>query len=194
MNIRIITQCTSRKAYSPANQLTLADFQAGPAAIAAKRAKLVDYLLPAQDMYTGDQHQRLMRGYKKATTDAAAAGHPWQADLWILSAGYGLLPAAQRIAPYNATFKDMGGPAKAAAWAGQLDVPAAIRRALAPHRSGQDLRRESRASRIEGRNKRLDDRRDRCSPRRKYIRWCRRGCWRWTWWATGRRSPRWRTW
>jgi hypothetical protein len=60
MKIKIITSCTGEKALSMENQLTKADFQAGRATIARQEQEHAQHLLPAGEMYTGQQHQRLM--------------------------------------------------------------------------------------------------------------------------------------
>jgi hypothetical protein len=58
-------------------------------------------------MYTGQQHKRLLAGIKEAERRVPGL----DVDLRIVSAGYGLIPDSNRIAPYEATFNDMGGEA-----------------------------------------------------------------------------------
>ena len=65
--------------------------------------ELIDFSLPAVEMYTGLQHLYLIEGInlirEKYGIDVV--------DLHILSAGYGLLTENQTIVPYNITFQDL---------------------------------------------------------------------------------------
>jgi queuine/archaeosine tRNA-ribosyltransferase len=126
MVIRIITSCTGEKAVSHAEQLTLADFKKGPAHVAARESQLSKYLTPAIDLYSGLQHQRLLRGIKAAESSKSA---DIALDLWIVSAGYGLIPGDRRVAPYEATFIGMSR-AQRKSWARQLQLPSATRSIL----------------------------------------------------------------
>ena len=104
MKILIISQCTGKKACGKnyPGQLVLADFQQGPAHVAACEAALPAAVhCPAGSMYIGDQHTLVMQGINAAR----AAGI--NIELWILSAGYGLIPEHRVIVPYEATFNDM---------------------------------------------------------------------------------------
>jgi queuine/archaeosine tRNA-ribosyltransferase len=127
MRLLIITSCTGEKLHHPELQLTLEDFQKGERYLAAREKTLEAYLTSAEEIYTGDQHVRLMRGVK-ALRDAAPEG--LTLDLKVLSAGYGLIPGAQRIAPYEATFATMKTK-ELRTWADTLNIPAAIRETLA---------------------------------------------------------------
>lgn len=123
--IVIITSCTGQKAHKPDAQLTQDDFRRLRTKQFEKReAELKDYLLPAEEMYTGQQHVRLMHGVA-----ALRAASGWRVDVQIVSAGYGLIPGAQVIAPYEMTFQGMK-PGPLAEWAGHLGVPEAIRACL----------------------------------------------------------------
>lgn len=127
MKVLVITSCTGEKAVHSEQQLTLADFRQGAAHVEARSAELAELLLPAEVLYTGQQHQRLMRGVAAFRSAAVASGG--QLDLRILSAGYGLVRGDMPLAPYEATFQGM----KAAAlksWAQALGVPQAIRQTL----------------------------------------------------------------
>jgi hypothetical protein len=125
MRILVITSCTGEKAVSSPTQLTLDDFRKGLIHVHARESALSEHLTPAEDIYSGMQHVRLMRGIK-----AARSGQGIDVTLKILSAGYGLVSADQKLAPYEATFIGMG-KAEARAWARQLDIPTAIRGVLA---------------------------------------------------------------
>jgi hypothetical protein len=68
------------------------------------KAPIADGLrLPAEDLYRGEQHRRLMRGIQ--TARASLGGDV--VEPWILSAQYGLVRGAEPIAPYDATFAGM---------------------------------------------------------------------------------------
>ena len=105
MKIRIMTSCTGDKKHSPANQLTQADFQLLPQTevFASREAELNTYRTPAEDLYTGQQHIRLMRGVQLLRQNLG----PEKVDLWILSAGYGIIPGSRSIVPYECTFQGM---------------------------------------------------------------------------------------
>jgi hypothetical protein len=62
-----------------------------------------DRLFPAEEIYLGEQHRRLMRGIH-AFRRSPLTGN---LDLRIVSAGLGLIPGERRIAPYDATFQAM---------------------------------------------------------------------------------------
>lgn len=132
MKIVVITSCTGEKSVESPHGLKLVDFQRGTEHVQAREEELVDLLRPAEELYTGQQHVRLMRGvnaFRNANsgTDRAAL------DLCILSAGYGIIPGARKLAPYEATFQGMG-KSEIRAWADTLRVPSAFREALSgPH-------------------------------------------------------------
>ncbi len=90
----------------------------------AREAELADRLTPAEALYTGLQHVRLMRGIQAARTRLAL-----QPELWILSAGYGLAPGDRKLAPYEATFLGMK-KVEAKMWATQLDIAPTVHRTL----------------------------------------------------------------
>lgn len=58
----------------------------------------VSHAVPARDLYIGEQHVRLMRGVRAAESQ----GRP--IDLWIVSAGAGLVHGSYMLAPYDTTF------------------------------------------------------------------------------------------
>ena len=125
MKVLVITSCTGEKAVETTNDLTLADFRQGATHVEARESALAEHLLPAEQMYTGMQHQRLMRGVQVARQSCHL-----DVDLHILSAGYGLIPAHRIIAPYETTFAGMR-TAELAQWGAQLHVPTDLRALLA---------------------------------------------------------------
>ncbi len=125
MKILVITSCTGEKAVDSPDQLTLADFRRGHAHVAAREAALAALWRPAELLYSGMQHQRLMRGVQAARASAGLV-----VDLNIVSAGYGLVPGAKLLAPYEATFIGMK-KAEARDWAKQLNLARDVRQLLA---------------------------------------------------------------
>lgn len=117
MKLLILTSCTGEKHECDPAQLTLEDFQRGPAHVTAREKEVLDKMTPAEALYSGQQHVRLMRGVdmireQKGKTDL---------EFEILSAGYGLIRSDQKIAPYEATFTGMK-KGELREWAAQLNV------------------------------------------------------------------------
>lgn len=100
MHLRILTSCTSKKAVSHPDQLTGEDFDAGGPHLQQRKQHLEDVALPAGEMYTGQQHQHLMRGVnhlRRVRPDASV-------EVGIISAGLGLVMENEPIVPYERTF------------------------------------------------------------------------------------------
>jgi len=119
VRVRVVTSCTGEKMVDPDNQLVLADFQAGK----CFKPELESFELPAGEMYTGLQHQRLMDGLQQFRE----SGH--EVELFIVSAGYGLIEEGQKIQPYEATFSGMSKKALRD-WGTQLALPAKLKARL----------------------------------------------------------------
>ena len=127
MRILTLTSCTGEKAVDDPRQLVLGDFRLGPKHVAQREHELKDLLRPAGEIYTGEQHVRLMRGvsaYRKAASKKA------KLDLHILSAGYGIIPEDRQIAPYECTFATMKTK-ELTDWAKVLGVPEEFRKLVA---------------------------------------------------------------
>lgn len=105
MKVRILTSCTGEKLFSPDNQLNQDDFRLlhDRKAFKAREDSLAEFRTAAEDLYTGQQHLRLMQGIKQLQEKAG----PINVELWILSAGYGLIPGDRQIVPYECTFQGM---------------------------------------------------------------------------------------
>jgi hypothetical protein len=125
MHILIITSCTGEKSVDDNRRLTIADFSQGVDHVADLHTELHELLTPAEKLYSGMQHHRLMRGVGVIRSIPGI-----KLDLSIVSAGYGLVQPDQQLAPYEATFIGMG-KAEAKAWARHLKIPEAIRRVMA---------------------------------------------------------------
>ena len=81
--------------------------------------------MPAEQLYTGQQHKRLMRGVR-----AMREAHgPNSIDLRIVSAGFGLLRADEKVPTYDTTFSGMG-VRKLQNHANRLSIPADLRQIL----------------------------------------------------------------
>jgi hypothetical protein len=115
MKIQVITTCTGRKAFNPSELLTLSDFRRAGEHLDQRRRQLDAFTLPAGEMYTGEQHVRLMLGI----CSARRAGH--EVSVWIVSAGYGVVHETHEIAPYEATFNTMS-KAEREEWAIRLGI------------------------------------------------------------------------
>jgi queuine/archaeosine tRNA-ribosyltransferase len=125
MRLLVITSCTGEKAVETDRQLLLKDFEQGAKHIVAREKELADLCRKAGEMYTGEQHVRLMRGVSAfrsspATCDSSLALH-------VLSAGYGIIPEDRVIAPYEVTFATMKAK-EIDAWSKTLGVPEDFRR------------------------------------------------------------------
>ena len=126
MRILVITSCTGEKAVKSDEALTLEDFQKGKSHLKSREKTLAKLQMPASKIYTGQQHVRLMRGVE-AINAASNGKKPFaQLDLWVLSAGYGLVPGDRKISPYETTFQGMKS-SELSEWADQLNVPTDFR-------------------------------------------------------------------
>jgi hypothetical protein len=128
MKILVITSCTGEKQHTPDGQLTKKDFLAlhDRENFQTLEERLTEHRLPAEEMYTGLQHVRLMRGVQDFRTKAGKDS----IDLRIVSAGYGVIKGSRKIVPYECTFQGMKkGELKE--WADHLRIPHDIRKVFA---------------------------------------------------------------
>lgn len=123
LNISVLTACTGLKTAPEGAALTQADFRLGPGYIAERHRRLATSLVPAETLYRGQQHLRLMRGVQRARQ----IGH--RVSVSIVSAGYGLLPGDAAVVPYECTFQGMSARERRE-WAGRLGLEAAVRELL----------------------------------------------------------------
>ena len=124
----IITSCTGVKVVESDRQLTREDFAKGAAHVAEREKELKDSLRTAGEIYSGEQHVRLMRGVCAMRSTLEAGPSP--IDLHILSAGYGLIPEDRVVAPYEITFATMKSK-ELRDWADSLQVPEDFRKTVA---------------------------------------------------------------
>lgn len=100
------------------------------ACTASKSPEAAQRAVPAERLYTGQQHRRLMRGvsrYREAGEPAGAL------DLHIVSAGHGVVSAKKHIHSYDATFAGMARP-QLRRRATRLKVPVSVSHLLAQPR------------------------------------------------------------
>ncbi len=112
--VRIITTCTSRKVLRtdrPACAQSLPQF-----------AKDVGQL-PAEELYAGEQHRRLMAGVHELRAHR-------KVEVWVISAGAGLVRGDQSIAAYDEAFAGLS-PEALRMHADRLGIAAAVRSLVA---------------------------------------------------------------
>jgi queuine/archaeosine tRNA-ribosyltransferase len=125
MRILVITSCTGQKSQETPETpegLTCDDFARGARHVKAKEKALKALMTPAEDLYTGQQHVRLMRA-------ARTAREKFDVDIRVVSAGYGVVRGNRKLAPYECTFTGRG-KANLRAWADQLKIPEHFRVAV----------------------------------------------------------------
>jgi hypothetical protein len=128
LKILILTSCTGEKAVDHPKQLTLEDFQAGVAHVTKRENEIADYCRPAGEIYTGEQHLRLMRGVR-TMRESGSGKSKNEVNLHILSAGYGVIPESRVVAPYETTFATMKTK-ELREWADALKVPEDFRKTV----------------------------------------------------------------
>ena len=124
MHVTVLSSCTGEKATTAADQLTRSDFARGLDHVAQRAEALRAHTRPAEKMYTGQHYTRLMRG-----AQAVRALDFATLDLWILSAGYGIISAERKVAPYDCTFSGIG-KGELRRWANALSIPSDARAIL----------------------------------------------------------------
>lgn len=114
--IVLVVSCAQRKRLLPPSQLHLRSISSGPDDRAEhwrQRLRSVDApLIAARDLYVGDHWHAVRDAY------ASARRYSSRAELWVISAGYGLTSSTKAIKPYGATFSS--GSADSV-WRGSLE-------------------------------------------------------------------------
>lgn len=128
LKVNIITSCTGEKLHSPDGQLTQQDFQTinNKEIFKSKEEVLNEFRTTAEEIYTGQQHVRLMRGVEGFREKFGAE----TVKLWILSAGYGLIESSRQVVPYECTFQGMKAD-EIKQWSNHLNIPNEAREVLA---------------------------------------------------------------
>jgi len=123
--IIILTSCTGDKQHTAENQLVENDFRLiDTTAFKEREIELNEYITRAEEMYTGQQHLRLMRG-----VNLLREIDSYDIDLRIVSAGYGLITGDTKIAPYECTFQTMK-LSQIIEWSNHLHIPADVHELL----------------------------------------------------------------
>ena len=94
-----------------------------PDVFAERERELTEWNTNAEDLYTGQQHLRLMDGVRVVRESFGADN----VELFILSAGYGVIGARRAIVPYECTFQGMK-KGELRAWAEHLKAGVEARR------------------------------------------------------------------
>ena len=128
LKVNIITSCTGEKKFSPASQLMQEDFRAiyDAKAFTSKEDVLGEYRTEAEDIYTGQQHLRLMKGINFFRENFGTEN----VNFWILSAGYGMITANKQVVPYECTFQGMKA-AEIKEWSNHLNISETARKVFA---------------------------------------------------------------
>lgn len=108
MTTLVITQCTGEKTLDHPDRYTKADFLTG------KVKELPS--TTAREMYAGQQHKRLLRGLVGRT----------DVELYVVSAGYGMVHGDLEVWPYDITFSGMS-KGELTSWSRTLCLPQAFR-------------------------------------------------------------------
>lgn len=101
MRICVIGSCGKKKSTQSEQQPTCKDLQS-PEALDTWTKKLADLVIPARDMYTGNQNRELVKGVDKLRTIPG-----FSVDLFIISAGFGFLSEDELVPPYECSFSLM---------------------------------------------------------------------------------------
>jgi hypothetical protein len=111
-HIRVITTCTSRK--------VALETEPGRSPLPGIAAPVT---LPAERLYAGEQHRRLMAG-------VTALRDQFRVDLWVISARAGLIAGDEQLAPYDESFSGLPA-AQARSQADRLGIAEDLRRLVA---------------------------------------------------------------
>lgn len=122
--VLVVTSCTGEKRYKPENQLTLEDFKE-KARLEQREVQLAQFACSAGQMYTGQQHLRVMEGVQLLRQSFGRE----TVDVMILSAGYGVIPEDKNIRPYEVTFNTMKGY-QIDEWAKCLEIRQVLERVI----------------------------------------------------------------
>jgi hypothetical protein len=123
----VIGSCTGEKddESCPAElKLIEADFE-NAASLLRAEARAKGWIRPAGEMYIGTQHKLMMHGIERLRTSFSQAVF----DVAIISAGYGLISEARKIAPYNMKFQKKDARERGK----RLDIPAMTRKLLSKY-------------------------------------------------------------
>jgi hypothetical protein len=116
--IVLVVSCSNRKSIEPPNGLRLRSVSGHADQRAAewrRRLRTTDApSVPAYELYVGEHWRVVCAAYKSALKFSS------RAELWVISAGHGLIGSASSVKSYSATFSD-GSPDSV--WRGPEDGP-----------------------------------------------------------------------
>jgi len=121
--VRVVVSCSARKSAVAIGQLQARDLpETVNTVVRAKEwirrlERASGPLLVASDLYQGEQWAVF------SGLPTVAQKHGWVADLWVASAGYGLISSRAPLRPYGATFAS-GHPDSVVPQTGRLCLPA----------------------------------------------------------------------
>lgn len=98
----VISSCSASKSVEVPRPITMSKF-ADPDRLWTRERELSADALPAWELYAGRQHSNVMKGVQAIRASFGQGA----VTLKIVSAGYGLVDEEQRLAPYEATFKEL---------------------------------------------------------------------------------------
>lgn len=112
----LVAACAQRKRLPVSSELSLSSLE-GPVDQRAREwcrrlARVSAPYASAYDLYAGDHWHAVMDAYRLAVKYSS------RTELWVISAGYGLIPAVKQIKSYSATFA-VGDPDSV--WRGPID-------------------------------------------------------------------------
>jgi len=100
--VRVVVGCANRKRKPPARGLQLGAYPTGIEARSAQWLKRIGRpetdTVTAHDLYMGE-HWSVVKGLHEAAGQGGC-----DIEIWVVSAGYGLVPAESLLEPYSATF------------------------------------------------------------------------------------------
>ena len=120
MKILILTSCTGKKSVNSDMQLKKEDFlfMSDAKKFQERMEPLNDLKMEAEEIYSGEQHKRLLRGVKQFREKYGGES----IDLRILSAGFGIISGNKQIVPYECSFNEMNSR-ELTEWSRFLKIP-----------------------------------------------------------------------
>ena len=100
--IVLVVACSQRKRVAPPEKLRLASIRSAPSQRPRRWASRLNQVdaprWRAEDLYVGDHWHSACEAYRVAKRYSS------RTELWVVSAGYGLISSSKPIKPYGATF------------------------------------------------------------------------------------------
>ncbi len=116
IHVSLLTICTREKRFDHPRKLVKGDFETLTRRL-WREGELGHLTTPAARLYTGLPQRRLLAGVGTARRSGEV-----KADLWILSAGYGLVHESMPLVPYDCSFNGLSA-AQLREWSKHLSLP-----------------------------------------------------------------------